>query len=97
MEQAINTALKNGWIPIEEVDYNHATTYGKPTPEWIEEAVCLSPDFWQALERGTSTEENTYEGKWRRMWHSFIDHIGDGEDINSFFTRLEEGILLKVN
>jgi len=53
----------------------------------------LDPDFWEALgktERWASQyadDGGEYEG-WLANWHSFLDHLADGKDPESFFKEL---------
>jgi len=62
----------------------------------------LDPLFWQALGKAEGWKgkyEYTYHDSfgtgtpfeypaWLRYWHSFIDHLADGKDIDSFFNNL---------
>lgn len=57
-----------------------------------QQSLFLDPLFWQALGKGLGW---TWEGEhetgipaWNRVWHSFIDHLAEGKDINSFFEEL---------
>lgn len=54
----------------------------------------LDPLFWQSLGKSLELEGSTYswqkdgEEKWLTLWHSFIDHIASGGDVDEFFTTL---------
>ncbi len=37
---------------------------------------------------GKSIQEAEWVDTWKLRWHSFIDHLAEGKDIDSFFTSL---------
>lgn len=98
MEKCIKIAIENGWklraskyrfVKILGNDFVFAFTgVADDTKVITPYEICLDPLFWQALEKGISTVEDTYDGKWRRIWHRFIDHLAEGKDIDSFFTNI---------
>jgi len=56
----------------------------------------LDPLFWQSLGRSLGWRDEEFDiydsGKpfqeWKEQWHSFIDHLADGKDAESFFEEL---------
>lgn len=65
--------------------------------------ICLDPLFWQALGKAEGWKNtgvfraclcaekkfHTHEiEEWEVRWHSFIDHLIAGKDIDSFFNEL---------
>ena len=64
------------------------------TPELFWQEIICDPLFWQALGKAggwgktISAYENNKTVDWQYHWHSFIDHLIAGKDINSFFDNL---------
>jgi hypothetical protein len=61
--------------------------------------VLLDRDFWQALGRARrwpsddAIDPKMTMGEWQKQrwlgrWHAFIDHLGAGKDVESFFRAL---------
>lgn len=91
MKNIIQKAIEGGYIPkvgLEPVE-GFRVAY---------EVILLDPLFWQCLGKslGWSEELNYgYKGndyglyqEWQNAWHSFIDHIAEGKDIEEFFNNL---------
>lgn len=69
------------------------------TPQLLAEYIMdsndflLDPLFWQALgkaEGWSDIPSDFYhcDTHWQFQWHSFIDHLASGKDVDSFFTNL---------
>jgi hypothetical protein len=101
-QRAIEDAVKGGYAGWDEVDqrwfYDMYHRYGT---QWCNDlkhsAILLYPDFWRALgkQRGWETKDpNGYDftlrDEWKLKWHSIIDHLVSGRDIESFFAELEK-------
>lgn len=65
--------------------------------EHLEEKIFLDPKFWKALGKaegwgGIGVEgfmlKKSFEPNWQKNMHSFIDHLIEGKDINTFFKEL---------
>jgi hypothetical protein len=56
--------------------------------------IFLDPLFWQALGKARgwqapeSRNRDVLNGEWVDQWHRFIDHLAEGNDAESFFSRL---------
>lgn len=95
MEKALKKALEGGWTggitylgdrTIEEKVSFFANDY-----EFCFEKELLNPLFWQALGKAMGWETSPsfdYGTDWATEWHSFIDHLAQGKDIDSFFNEL---------
>lgn len=85
MEQAIKLAQEGGWVDEWEMS---------GLPKYAHYACCFrDPFFWQSLGKQQGWNElDKYrpEGNtiWKKHWHSFIDHIAQGRDIDEFFNQL---------
>jgi hypothetical protein len=97
LEQAITDALAQGYQPsIEEIP-EAASFSALQILVAMKSDVFLDPGFWQALgrARGWTTDEDGKYWKgtvaewkanyWKTHWHSFIDHLAAGKDIEVFF------------
>jgi len=83
MGQAIKKAIEGG------LDYSPISPRANP------ELLFLKPLFWKCLGKslGWGKEDEQialiYKWKaWQYYWHSFIDHLAEGKDIDSFFKEL---------
>ncbi len=83
MREAIKKAIMGGYK-------------GCTTALW-NESVLLDPNFWQSLgkEEGWNKQDggNSIAGiwfgeTWKYYWHSFIEHLISGKDVDSFFKEL---------
>jgi len=89
MEKAIRFAVEGGFklreIHLEETAWGAEMAYPH---------ILLDPLFWQALgkQQGWIEGIDKYTGdsvcEWRSNVHSFIAHIMDGKDVDSFFNNL---------
>ncbi len=88
METAIQKAREGGYRYKDQnyKDWIHDTSH---------EEILLDPLFWQAL--GKQQGWNRYSVKgfndvdnyfWLQHWHSLIDHIAEGKEIDLFFNEL---------
>lgn len=56
-------------------------------------SILLDPLFWQCLGKSLGWDNKDEfilndENRWIYRWHSLIDHIADGGDIDTFFKEL---------
>lgn len=98
IETAIKKAIEGGYDPVK----NPYKRYK------LEDFILLDPLFWQALGKAEGWKYISIENgitvrvkrptnyisseEWLVRWHSFIDHIARGKDINSFFEDLLQEI-----
>lgn len=68
--------------------YNNAET--------VEEFSEKYPKLWEKVEQGFVVDNDATEYhlatpvvEWKKHWHSFIDHLAEGKDINSYFENLK--------
>ncbi len=101
IEQALLKAQEGGWKHKPALQYAFERL---PSKEDIMTLDCIftDPAFWQALGNAcgwVTDETRTQDWKdyvsgeerekdWKENWHSFIDHIAEGKDIDSFFKEL---------
>lgn len=53
----------------------------------------LRPDVWQAVGKTRGWRTELYENgevEWQHIWHRFIDHLAEGDTIESALTKLSE-------
>ena len=87
METAIKKAIEGGYD-------GHGLTLDSGAV--IYDRFLLDPLFWQCLgkaemwrEKELEAKDGTkYKAEYIYVWHSFIDHIAEGGDIDSFFNQL---------
>ena len=100
IETAIKKAIEGGYEHISNLSSTREYIYSLEKAFFAK--YCLDPLFWQALGEtehwGEVCEschnnisyccEQAYFRNWRKIWHSFIDHLAEGKDINSYFEEL---------
>ena len=87
----------------EDVDKDHVYFYDTEYPEegyyasMLMELAVLDPQFWQALGKAEGWEKvgsaitfsAFFKGNtWKNCWHSFIDHLAEGGNVDEFFNKL---------
>lgn len=98
IQKALELAVKRGWKPS-EAPCNHklmadesGCPFGFHYP--CTEAAVLDPAFWQFLykqDRSIDIDGNdTMQEAWLYHWHRLIDHLAEGNSIESFFNGLTE-------
>lgn len=86
-EQAVRLAVEGGWIAKMCVDVEKKY-------RWYIHQILLDPTFWTSLGKGMGWGgENNLAPEmrlwtWKDYWHSLIDHLAQGKDIESFFAAL---------
>lgn len=83
IEKAVWIAENNGGY-----EFNHSR-------KDLKESL-LDVNFWQALGKAEGWAEalqmkNVYGFRikqWKHQWHSLIDHLAEGKDIDSFFEQI---------
>lgn len=96
LEQAIRDAVEKGGYDrerarVSQFDMRNGHE-GMATSMLSTDRVLLDPAFWQALGKarewykGIAPEHEPLY--WKAHWHSLIDHLAEGEDVESFFATL---------
>jgi hypothetical protein len=96
MEKAIKRAIEGGWKG-DQKDYSTAIQYVDTLPYHC----LLDPEFWQCLGKAegwierldnidvcTDCLDKYIPIGWRKKWHSLIDHLSSGGNIEDFFNKL---------
>ncbi len=92
MQEAIKQAIKGGF-ECEYAQYDLRTSSCKSEIMADRYEALLNPEFWKALYGSVNgvkggLDGNIYtSGPYYEM-HRFIDHLIDGKDIDSFFSKL---------
>lgn len=87
-EQAIKKAVSVGYKDYTESPSHSTSKYHSD--------ILLDPDFWKCLgkaegwivEMPSRYSFNDEIAEWEHYWHSFIDHLADGGNIDDFFNNL---------
>lgn len=101
IRRAIEGGMKEGekWKFIRANRYWAGWLDGNGTETNISvDKYLLDPTFWECLAKSLSfgtdcgfvncPAHGEHKKCWMKVWHSFIDHIADGKDIDSFFEQL---------
>jgi len=88
LEETIQKAIEGGFKKGSEIfDIDGEIPLGA-NPELF----FLDPLFWRSLENVMGWEIIQVRGHiveaWKFKWHSFIEHLIEGKDIESFFSNL---------
>ena len=83
IQQAIEKAIEGGWKESNIPGLNYGVAF-------------LDPLFWQSLGKAMGWKETTSFGvggdlldiEWKEQWHSFIRHLANSKDAESFFEKL---------
>jgi hypothetical protein len=92
-QQFIEDAIAGGFKRYRKEFYFENAPYGEM---YLYKAL-LDPLAWQAVgkTRGWSTElipaweEPVADYEWQCKWHTFIDHLADGDDIDTALGKLQ--------
>ena len=86
MAEAIKRAIKGGWADEEALVFTKDRSFETKMRLCV---ILLDNLFWQALGKaeGWGNQEE-FHSIWKYHWHSFIDHLAEGKDIDSFFNNL---------
>jgi len=98
IEKAIREAFDGGFphtgckFDYYHSDYNDVGWYDEEGYFLHERAELIfsKPLFWKALGKEKGWEDITKysQNHWKKEWHRFIDHLGDGKSAESFFETL---------
>lgn len=78
VKETISKAIEGGWLEVKSA----------PGCYDLELApLFLDPSFWQSLGKALGWDEDSIA--LNSYWHSFIDHLADGKDAESFFQPLQ--------
>jgi hypothetical protein len=78
MKEAIKKAIEGGY---------NVKSYCENT-SCNDSHALYDPLFWQALGKAEGWKGTEEEPRWAEEWHSFIDHLAEGKDIELYFTNL---------
>lgn len=93
MDLAIQKAIEGGWMITDREGEAQEWHERHPINENPERIWCDAL-FWQALCKVLGYDEEPikrqgiFRKDWEHLWHSFIDHLAEGKDADSYFNAL---------